>query len=191
MATARPYATNTIEDYVRFEEHSNSKHEFYRGQIIAMAGGTPEHGLYATNIARILGDQLVGRPCRVQSSDVRIRVNAHLDTYPDVSIVCDAAVRDRDDKNAIINPVLLVEVLSPSTEAYDRGEKLEHYKTMSSLREVVLVAHDTRRIDLVTRQDDGSWRTTSAAAGETVALALGIELPVDAVYHDPLAPAPM
>jgi Uma2 family endonuclease len=177
----------TIQEYLRLEAYSNVRHEYVHGQIYAMAGGTPEHGTYAANVISALGAQLRGRPCRVQTSDVRIRVPATgIDTYPDVSVVCGSAERDAEDPDAITNPVVLVEVLSPSTEEYDRGEKFEHYKRLPALREVVFVAHDERRIE-VQRRRGSLWERVTVREGETVRLeAIGCELAVDEVYRDPL-----
>jgi Uma2 family endonuclease len=178
----------TIEDFVRLEEYANVRHEFCDGQIFAMAGGTPEHGTWTANIIGLLTAQLRGKPCRVQTSDVRIRVSASgLDTYPDVSVVCGHAERDVQDPNAIANPVVLVEVLSASTELYDRGEKLDHYKKIPSLREVVFVSHDQRRVEVVRRSAEG-WGSLVATGLETIRLeSVGAELPVEEVYRDPLA----
>ena len=184
MATARSHWRYTIEEYLHLEEHSNLKHEFHDGQILAMSGGTPEHALYAANVIGILRAQLLDGPCRVYTSDLRVRVQASgLDTDPDASVVCGELLRDREDKNAAVNPVLLVEVTSPSSEAYDRGQKLDEYRTIPALREVLLVAHDAQRVDVVTRRPDGTWHTTSAGPGETLTLALGATLSVDAVYR--------
>lgn len=189
MATSVAHRKYTVAEYVRLEDYANVRHEWVDGQIYAMAGGTPEHGTYAANVIGLLTAGLAGRRCRVQTSDVRIRVReTGLDTYPDASVVCGTAERDADDPLAIVNPTVLVEVLSPSTEEYDRGEKLEHYKRIPSLREVVFVAHDAARVDVVRRGQDGSWSTTSATAGEAAALeSLELVLPVDAVFRDPLA----
>lgn len=178
----------SLAEFVQLEEYANVQHEFVAGQIYAMAGGTPEHGTYAANVIGLLTAQLLTAPRRVQTSDVRIRVRATgLDTYPDASVVCGQLERDAEDPNAINNPIVLVEVLSPSTEDYDRGEKLEHYKQIEALREVLFVAHDQRRVDVVRRQLDGSWASVSAASGETLALeSIGCTLAVDAVFRDPL-----
>ncbi len=177
-----------LAEYVRLEAYSNVRHEFLDGQIHAMAGGTPEHGTYAANLIVLLSTALAGRRCRVQTSDVRIRVQATgLVTYPDVSVVCGRAELDADDPNAVVNPTLLVEVTSPSTDAYDRGEKLGHYQRIPSLREVIFVAHDERRVDVVRRLADGSWATFSARLGGSVTLeSIESELRVDEVYRDPL-----
>jgi Uma2 family endonuclease len=190
MASVVPHRKYSLEEYVRLESYSNVRHEYLDGQVYAMAGGTPEHGLYAANVIGLIRAALAGKRCRVHTSDVRIRVKATgLDTYPDVSVVCGHAERDSIDKDAIVNPILLVEVTSPSTEDYDRGEKLQHYQQIQALREVIFVAHDAKRVDVVRRQDDGTWGELSAAGpGEIVELhAIGCALPVDEVYRDPLA----
>lgn len=189
MVSNVPHWKYTIQEYVQLEEYANVKHEFLDGQIYAMAGGTPEHGTYAANVIRMLGTQLVGKPCRVQTSDVRIRVQASgLDTYPDVSVICGRAERDPEDRNAIINPTVLVEVTSASTEGYDRGGKLEHYKRIPALSEVVFIAQDAKRVDVVRRREDGTWSTLSAGPGERLRLeSIDCDLVVDEVYRDPLA----
>jgi len=189
MANPAPHRKYTIEDFVRVEQYSNVRHEFLDGQIYAMAGGTPEHGTYAANVIGLLASQLRERRCRIQTSDVRIRVTATgLDTYPDVSVVCGQADRDVDDPNAITNPVVLVEILSSSTEDYDRGEKLDHYKRIPAVREIVLVGHDSHRVDLVQRQTDGTWMLRTAGDGESVNLeSIGCVLAVDDIYRDPLS----
>ncbi len=177
----------SIEDYVRLEEYSNVRHEFLDGRILAMAGGTPEHGARAAAVIAALSAQLRGKPCRVHTSDVRIRVPATgLDTYPDVSVVCGHAELDARDPNALTNPVVLVEVLSPSTEEYDRGEKLEHYKLIPSLQHVVLIAHERRSIEVVTRTDTGWQAQTVNEHGEATLSSIDCTLPLDDVFDDPL-----
>ena len=178
----------TIEEFVRLEEYSNVRHEYLDGHIYAMAGGTPEHGARAANVIGLLAAQLRGRTCRVQTSDVRIRVTATgLDTYPDVSVVCGHEERDRQDGDAITNPVLLVEVLSPSAQEYDRGEKLDHYKRIDSVREIVFVADDEWRLEVV-RRVGNAWVSSVAGRGQSVALeSVACTLPVDEIYLDPLA----
>jgi Uma2 family endonuclease len=189
MAAPTVHRKYTLEEFVRLEDYANVRHEFLAGQIYAMAGGTPEHGTYAANVIGLLTAQLGAKPCRVQTSDVRIRVQATgLDTYPDASVVCGRAERDANDPNAITNPLVLVEVLSASTEDYDRGEKLEHYKQIESLQEVVFVAAEQRRIDVVRRQADGHWVTVSASGSGSLRLeSIECVIPVEAVFRDPLA----
>jgi len=178
----------TYAEYLMLEEVSNIKHEFYRGEIYAMAGGTPEHAAIAVNVSTLLNVQLRGKPCRVHSSDLRVRVLATgLATYPDVSVVCGARDLDPENANTVVNPIVLVEVLSPSSAEYDRGEKLEHYKQIPSLREVVLVAHDERLVEVWSRHPGGEWHRAEARAGRSAALdSIGVALSVDEIYRDPL-----
>jgi Uma2 family endonuclease len=180
----------TFHDYVQIEEDSTIKHEFLDGVIYAMAGGSIEHAAVGGNVIGLLRAALVGRRCRVFTSDLRVRVAATgLATYPDVSVICEKVERDPADPkgHTALNPVLLVEVLSPSTEDYDRGEKLAHYRLIPSLQEVMLIAHDERRVDVWRRAGD-HWTQLSSRAGERVQLeSIGASLPVDAIYDDPLA----
>jgi Uma2 family endonuclease len=155
-----------------------------------MAGGTPEHGAIAANIIALLATQLRERPCRVFTSDVRIRVKATgLATYPDVTVICGAQQADPDDASGstLLNPQVLVEVPSPSTDAYDRGEKLDHYKQIISLREIVLVAHEEQRVESWRRGDD-DWAVEVVQETGTVLLrSLACRLPLSEVYRNPFA----
>lgn len=176
-------------EYVAAEKQAEVRHEFLNGEIFAMAGGTPEHGALAVAIAGELHVALAGRPCRVYSSDVRVRVlTTGLATYPDASVVCGHLETDPADPDAIVNPTLLVEVLSDSTEAYDRGAKAAHYRRIPSLREYVLVGQQEPLVEVYRRNERGRWELLEARAGERVDLAsLGIQLEVDAIYRNPLA----
>lgn len=160
----RPVSTarrlhHTYEEYLAALEVSELRLEYLDGEIFAMAGGSPEHGMIAARVIQALGRSLPER-CRVLTSDVRIRIEeTGLSTFPDVSVVCGDLERSPGDRNAVTNPCLVVEVLSPSTEDYDRGEKLRHYQAIPSLRAVLLVAQGEPRVTLVERVADG-WRTT-------------------------------
>lgn len=187
-AASRP--RYSMDEYVQLERHANFKHEYLDGQIWAMTGGTPEHARLASSLGAAIISQLRGRPCAVFSSDARVRVAATgLDTYPDLTIVCGQEERDPEDKLALANPVVLVEVTSESSEAYDRGEKFEHYKRIPTLAEFVVVSHRAPTIEVFRRQPDGTWgKADEARAGGTVVLAsIGCRLDVDDVYRDPLA----
>lgn len=180
---------HTYHDYLVLERSANVKHEFLAGEIYAMAGGTPEHAALAANVTASLGAQLRGRSCQAFSSDLRVRVQATgLATYPDVTVVCGRAERDSEDRDAVVNPTLLVEVTSPSTEDYDRREKLEHYQQIPSLREVVLVSHRERCVEVFRRGDDTAWHRSEARAGQSLALAsVAGSLAVDEIYRDALS----
>lgn len=186
-AVRRPHYS--LKDYLLIEEVSGVRHEYLDGDILAMAGGTPDHARICANLIALLSNRLEGRACAVFTSDVRVRVQATgLDTYPDVSVVCGRAEKDAEDPNALTNPIVLVEVTSPSTDAYDRGAKLDHYKQVPLLREVLLVAHAERRVEVWHRQEDGRWTAESSCPEGVVRIeSLGCELPLDAIYRDPLA----
>ncbi|WP_437563970.1 Uma2 family endonuclease [Sorangium sp. So ce542] len=181
----------TYAEYLEQERASPTKHEFLNGEIFAMAGGTPEHARLCLSVGAELRAHLRGRPCVVYSSDLRVRVQATgLSTYPDVSVVCGRLERDPEDKDAVLNPIVLIEVLSDSSEAYDRGQKFAHYRRMPSLREYVLVSQHEPRIEVFHRNEDGSWTLREARAGEGAELqAIGCTLSVDDVYREPLAQA--
>jgi Uma2 family endonuclease len=190
MAESARRPRYSLGEYVILEEMSNVRHEYLDGQIFAMAGGTPEHGGLCANLMTLLSNALAGRPCRVFTSDVRVRVRATgLDTYPDASVVCGRAERDTDDPNALTNPLVLVEVTSPGTEAYDRGEKLEHYRKIPSLQEVLIVAHAEVGVDVWRRRSGEDWAIESAGpAGSARLRSLSCELPVAEIYRNPLSP---
>jgi Uma2 family endonuclease len=181
----------TFEEYLQLEEIAEVKHEFLDGEVWAMAGGSPEHAAIIGNMTTLLNVQLRNQRCRVYSAGLRVRVKATgLGTYPDVAVLCGRLERDPDDRSGhtAINPRVIVEVLSPSTEAYDRGEKLSHYQTIPSLDEIVLVAWDRVEIEVVRREADGTWSRHLAGAGDTARLtSIACDLAVAEVYRDPFA----
>lgn len=148
---------------------SDVKLEYCDGEIYAMAGGTPAHADLAASVIRLLGNALEGQ-CRVSSSDLKIRIEATgLSAFPDVSIACGQRQFAAIDKNALINPTLLVEVTSSSTEDYDRGEKLSHYKQCPSLKAVLIVSHRRCQVTVVERTSSG-WQVRECRAGERLEL---------------------
>jgi Uma2 family endonuclease len=180
MSTARRLHYS-YDEYLAALEASTLKLEYCEGNIYAMAGGTPAHAQLAAATIVALA-RIVRADCRIATSDLKIRVEAtDLSTFPDVSVVCGDAETAESDPNAVTNPTLLVEVTSRSTEDYDRGEKLSHYKQLPALRGVVFVSHRTPRLTLVARTDDG-WSEKEARSGESLTLPGGWDLPVDAVY---------
>ncbi len=192
-AVATPYVSYA--DYLAMEEKSLTKHEWLDGVVydmeaLGMSGGTPDHAALAMAVGGLLMAQLRGKPCRVFSSDLRVRIAAtQLSTYPDISVVCRKLETADDDPHAATNPTLIVEVLSGSSEAYDRGKKFAHYRRIPSLREYVLVAQNERRIEVWRKSEAGQWTLAQeVGAGESAALAsIGCTLAVDEVYEDPLA----
>ncbi|MCA9706389.1 MAG: Uma2 family endonuclease [Myxococcales bacterium] len=182
----------TYEEYLAAERSSPTKHEYLRGEVYAMAGGTPTHAGLAMAVGVALSNALAGRPCRVFGSDLRVRVEAtDLSTYPDVTVICGQLERSEVDADAALNPTVIVEVLSDSTEAYDRGEKFAHYRRIPSLREYLLVSQHEPRIEAYAKNDEGAWVLAEAGAGQALALRSlpRVELRTDDVYRDPLAGA--
>jgi Uma2 family endonuclease len=170
-------------DYLALEASSNVKHEFLGGQIYAMAGGTPEHAALAAAVIGLLFAQLRGGNCRAYDADLRVRTPSGLATYPDVTVICGPSERDEADPQSITNPTLLVEVLSRSTEEYDAGDKFEHYKTLESLRQYVLVSHRDRSLTVWTRGQGAQWEPTVIGEGEIANLLIGARLDVRELYE--------
>ncbi len=159
-------------EYLALERESESRHEFFDGVVFAMAGGSPAHAQLAANAIIALGVQLRGRPCRVHSSDLRVRVRATgLATHPDVTVVCGTIHTDPEDRNTVTNPAVIVEVLSDSTERYDRIEKFAHYRQIAELTDYLLVSQREVRVEHYHRNDDGSWTLREFRAGEAAGLA--------------------
>lgn len=182
MTTARRLHYDYAE-YLASLETSLLKLEYCRGVIYAMAGGTPAHAqLAAATIVALAGALPAG--CRVATSDLKVRVEAlDLSAFPDASVICGEARSSAIDANAVVNPSLLVEVTSRSTEDYDRGEKLESYRQLESLRTVLIVSHRERRITVVERADGARWTEREMRDGEVVTLdAFDASFPVSAVY---------
>lgn len=185
MSLPEPLHRYTYAEYVALEEHSPVRHEFIGGEIYAMAGGTPAHAALAATVLRLTGNQLPAGG-RAYTSDLRVRIAASdVTTYPDGAVICGKTTRASDDPLAATNPIVLIEVTSPSTEAYDRGAKLDQYKLLSSVREVLLVSHVRPHLVLHRRGPDGTWTALQAESGQSIELAsLGARLEVDDVYRD-------
>jgi Uma2 family endonuclease len=173
--------------YLDFERKSTARHALIDGELYLMAGASENHNLITANIIITLGMQLRGRPCKLYPSDMRVKIhdlgNYH---YPDVSVVCGEAQIEDHHQDTLLNPTLLVEVLSPSTEAYDRGRKFAEYRTISSLQTVVFVAQDHAHIEVFVRQDLATWEFSEVKASvgrNAVDLAsIGCQLSLAEVY---------
>lgn len=152
----------TEAEYLDIERRAEFKSEFLDGEMFAMAGGSEAHSLIAANLVREVGNRLKGKRCVVFNSDLRVKIEATgLFTYPDLSVVC--GPRRFFDQDTLLNPRLLAEVLSESTEAYDRGKKFEHYRQIPELQEYLLVSQTEPRIEQFTRQPDGHWMLRDAS----------------------------
>jgi Uma2 family endonuclease len=175
----------TPAEYLDIERAAAYRSEYFDGEMFAMAGGSPRHSLISANIIRELGNGLNRRPCAAYESNLRILVSATgLYTYPDASVICGPLEFEDERRDTILNPTLLVEVLSDSTEAYDRGKKFSHYRQIPSLREYLLVSQEEAKIERFLRNEDGSWTLTEAAGLEaTLPLpSLGIEISLGEVF---------
>ena len=161
--STQPKTFLTPEQYLEIERKAEFKSEYYRGEMFAMAGASWAHNLLVSHLLRDIGQQLRGKPCEICPSDMRVLVSASgLYTYPDAVAVCGERRLLDNQFDTLLNPHLIVEVLSPSTEAYDRGRKFEHYQSIESLKEYLLLASDRVHADLYARQPDGRWLLTSA-----------------------------
>jgi Uma2 family endonuclease len=181
MSTARR-VHHSYEEYLRALEMSGVKLEYCDGEIYAMAGGTPAHADLAASVLRLLGNAFFGL-CRVSSSELKVRIEVtDLTTFPDATVVCGERQVSKIDRHAVINPTLLVEVTSPSSEDYDRGEKLSQYKQIPSLRVVLLVSHRRPQVTVVERTDDG-WSERELRAGEQLVVdAPQLTFAIDELY---------
>lgn len=148
----------TPEEYLELERKAEYKSEYYRGKIFAMSGCTRRHDWVATQLTLLIGQHLRGKNCRRYSSDMRVLVQANgLYTYPDLSVVCGEAQFADPHVDTLLNPILLVEILSPSTEDYDRGRKAAMYRQIPSLQELLLIAQESYAVELYRRHPDGTW----------------------------------
>ena len=167
--STNPKTFLTPEQYLEIERAAEFKSEYFNGEMFAMAGAKEAHNLLAMNVGFALHPQLRSRPCRIYANDIRVRVSATgLYTYPDVIAVCGDRRFLDDQRDTLLNPNLIVEVLSPTTEAYDRGRKFEHYKVIESFTEYLLISSDRVHVDLFRRQPDGDWLLKSADRIEDV-----------------------
>ncbi len=178
-----PYLTP--EAYLEQERQAETKSEYFAGQVFAMAGASGAHNIIVANAIIELGPQLKRRPCITYASDMRVKVSdSGLYTYPDVSVVCGKPLFDDKQKDTLLNPTVLIEVLSDSTEAYDRGKKFAHYRMLDSLTEYLLIAQDHVAVDRFVRQADGRWLLTAYRGLDSVIVidAIACELPLAEVY---------
>lgn len=154
----------TPEEYLAAERAAEMKSEYYDGYVYAMSGASFAHGVITGNLTRAIGNKVAGRPCVVVPNDLRLSVSRQaLYTYPDVIVVCGKPLFVDNQHDTLINPTVLIEVLSPSTEGYDRGFKSSHYRQIESLREYALVAQNEPRLEVHRRVENGKWLIVDAA----------------------------
>jgi Uma2 family endonuclease len=178
------YQRFTPEEYFAWDEQQLERHEYIDGEVYAMTGGTINHGAIALNFGALLKAHMRGRGCKTLNSDCRVSiVGSTKFVYPDLSITCDE--RDKTTPEYITYPCLIIEVLSPGTEAYDRGNKFRMYRRNPSLQEYVLVSADTIEIELFRRTNGDIWQIVNYQAGDTIELkSIDLSIPIEQVYED-------
>ncbi|MGZ3389262.1 MAG: Uma2 family endonuclease [Isosphaeraceae bacterium] len=192
MSSAATKIRFTPQEYLALERKSETRNEYYNGEIFAMAGASREHNLTVANLLRDIGNQLEDRPCESYPSDMRVFIEATgLYTYPDVSVVCgEPRFQDRE-VDTLLNPTVIVEVLSPSTEAYDRGDKFRHYRRIDSLREFVLISQDRMMVERYTRQGKDWVLSDMTDPDQVLKLeSIGCQIPLNRIYAKITFPEP-
>ncbi len=185
MSTA-PIRKLTAEQYLEIERKAEFKSEFFRGEMFAMAGASHQHNRISRNLIARIDEHLREGPCEVYGSDMRVRVErTGLHTYPDVVIACGELQFSDSRGDTLSNPKVLIEILSDSTEKYDRGTRSMHYREIESLQEHVLVCQDRPHVEAYQRQPDGNWllREARDLASSITLHSIGITLPLSEVFH--------
>ena len=148
----------TIEEYLQMEEAATEKHEYYQGEIFAMSGAKLTHNIITSNLHSYLGQKLRGKPCRPYGSDLRIHIEKNtLFTYPDISVICGEVITLNNDEWNALNPTVIIEVLSPSTKNYDRGEKFKLYRDITTLKEYILIDSESVNVEAFYINEHGNW----------------------------------
>lgn len=183
---SQPKTKFTPEEYLAIDRQSEYKHEYFNGEIFAMTGASRRHNLISVNVAGSLNVQLTDRECEVYASDMRVKVNpTGLYTYPDVVVVCGAPQFDDKEIDTLLNPTVVIEVLSKTTEGYDRGDKSEHYRTIESLAEIVLIAQDKHHVEHYNRQTGNQWllSETNRLPDKITLTSISCELSLSDIYR--------
>jgi len=180
--------TISAEQYLEIERFSETRHEFLDGIVYAMAGESPDHSTICFNLASIIGSQIRDKPCRGFSPNMKVRAGiGGLYAYPDLMIVCGEAQFHDEQGDVLLNPTVIFEVLSPSTEKYDRGEKFRRYRTqIETLQDYVLVSQNQMRVEHHHREPDGTWHQTEISVADGTLMLDSIEctVPLTEVYRN-------
>lgn len=182
-ALARKEIFMTVEEYLVFEEKSKRKHEFMDGEIFQMAGVKRNHSTISQNVSRAVGNQLEDKPCEVHGSDIKVMIREGHYVYPDVSVVCDEISFDKNS-TTLLNPVVIFEVLSKSTESRDRGDKAEDYLRLESLRDYVMIAQNRVRVEHYSRIGGGKWTFEALESLDDVLIldSIDCKIPLKNIY---------
>ena len=158
MIRSQPKIVMTPEEYLVAERCSEIKNEYFDGEIFAMAGASRKHNIILTNVVRVLGNTLLDRPCNIYSSDMKVKIEKLMKySYPDIIISCEEEQFEDANEDILLTPWVILEILSDSTEAYDRGVKFAHYQWIPSLKEYVLISQHFCRVERFFRQNDNTW----------------------------------
>ena len=181
---ADSHPSMTEAEYLEYDRTHEGKHEYVNGELVAMFGVTSAHDAIQMNLSIGIGYRLRGTPCRPHGPDLRVRIDeTGLYAYPDLSVHCGAAEFAPTNPETLLNPKVIVEVLSKSTETYDRGAKASHYRHRASMEAVLLVDSRRRLVEVQTRNADGSWLLTEVTTGDLRIAALGVAIPLDEIYE--------
>ncbi len=182
----------TPEEYLAFERNAEERHEYIKGEIVAMSGASRRHNLISGNVAQKVRNQLEDQPCETYASDMRVRSTPMSYTYPDVVIVCGEPQFEESEGDTLLNPTVIIEVLSKSTEARDRGAKLIDYQTITSLTDYILIAQDHLRVEHYARQSGGEWRLQNLTQtdAQLVIHSIGVALSLGEIYRRIAFPPP-
>jgi len=182
----------TVKEYLASERSSELKHEYISGEIVAMAGATRAHNLITGNIAQRFRNQLEGKPCETYSNDLRVRTTPADYTYPDVVVICEEPQFEDAEFDTLLNPTVIVEVLSKSSEARDRGEKFSDYRGMESIKDIILVTQHKMRVEHYVRQTNNDWTLHDVSApDEIITIAsIGCRLTLAEIYERVTFPPP-
>jgi Uma2 family endonuclease len=180
-----PITKVTAEEYLALDRAAEFRSEFIDGEIVAMSGGSLRHSALKINLAGEVRDALRGTPCRAFDSDLRVRVSPRMYTYPDLTVVCGKPMIADERQDILLNPKVIFEVLSPSTEFYDRGVKFRHYREIESLSDYILVDQDQARIEQFTRGDAHTWTFHDYKdASEMLRIeSIGVSIPISHIYE--------
>ncbi|MBF0225787.1 MAG: Uma2 family endonuclease [Desulfobacterales bacterium] len=174
------------EEYLDLERVSAIKSEYFDGEVFAMAGASREHNQISANIVRVLGNHLLEKPCSVFSSDMKVKIwQIEKYTYPDIVVVCGNEEYDDENNDILLNPIVIIEILSDSTEAYDRGDKFSHYQLIDSFSEYILVSQYFCKIEKFSRQKDETWIYSKYNNMEDIVSIESVkcELPISEIYR--------
>jgi Uma2 family endonuclease len=174
-------------EYLQFEQDSNIRHEYLQGEVVAMAGASRKHNQITGALMFLLYGHLRNKDCEVYGGDMRVKIDkVDVQTYPDFSVFCGSPEFTDDPVPALLNPILIIEVLSPSTESYDRGKKFQYYRTIPSLQEYVLVSQDQAQVEKYVRQPNNRWELSDASGLEDhITLAsIDCKLSLEDVYEN-------